>query len=69
MPNESDNRNELLTINEVAEKLRVDPTTVRRWVKTGAMNAVSLPHRGLRQAYRVHKATLDTILASSVSVA
>lgn len=69
MGHESDNQNELLTINEVAEKLRVDPTTVRRWVKAGTMKAISLPHRGLRQAYRVHKHTLDAVLSSSVSVA
>lgn len=65
MPNES----ELLTVSEVANMLRVDSTTVRRWLKNGAMRAVSLPHVGKRQAYRIHKATLDTLLATTASVA
>ena len=62
MGHESDNQNELLTINEVAEKLRVDPTTVRRWAKNGCINVVVLPHRGQRTAYRVKRSTLDAIL-------
>ena len=68
MTHESD-KNELLTVNEVAQRLRVDATTVRRWIKNGVLKAIALPHRGLRQAYRVHKHTLDAVLSSSVSVA
>jgi excisionase family DNA binding protein len=55
-------REDLLTVHEVAQRLRVDDTTVRRWIKSGAMEAVALPHRGKRQAYRVKKTTLDTLL-------
>lgn len=55
--------NELLTVREVAKSLRVDDTTVRRWIKAGIMVAVSLPHRGKRQAYRVRKSTLEDLLA------
>ena len=55
---------ELLTVREVARRLRVDDTTVRRWIKTGALIAVTLPHRGKRQAYRIKKSTLDTLLQS-----
>lgn len=55
---------ELLTVREVARRLRVDDTTVRRWIKTGALVAVTLPHRGKRQAYRIKKSTLDTLLQS-----
>ena len=43
-------REELLTVHEVARRLRVDDTTVRRWIKSGAMEAIALPHRGKRQA-------------------
>lgn len=54
---------ELLTVREVARRLRVDDTTVRRWIKQGALNAIALPHRGRRQAYRIKKSTLDKLLA------
>jgi excisionase family DNA binding protein len=53
---------ELLTVHEVAQTLRVDDTTVRRWVKSGAIEAVTLPHIGNRQAYRIRKSTLDTLM-------
>ncbi|MBO0779764.1 MAG: helix-turn-helix domain-containing protein [Ktedonobacteraceae bacterium] len=56
---------ELLTVREVARQLRVDTTTVRRWIKTGALEAVALPHRGKRQGYRVKKQTIDALLAST----
>src|SRR5579875_1812041 len=31
---------ELLTVSEVAQRLRVDDTTVRRWIKSGALEAI-----------------------------
>lgn len=45
--------NDLLTVREVAKGLRVDDTTVRRWIKDGVLEAVVLPHRGTRQGYRI----------------
>jgi excisionase family DNA binding protein len=56
---------ELLTVSEVARILRVDDTTVRRWVKQGALEAVVLPHVNERQAYRVRRSTLDKLLGTS----
>jgi excisionase family DNA binding protein len=56
---------DLLTIHEVARHLRVDDTTVRRWINNGVLDAVTLPHLGKRRGYRVRKATLDTLLSSS----
>jgi excisionase family DNA binding protein len=56
---------ELLTVREVARRLRVDDTTVRRWIKSGALEAITLPHKGKRQAYRVKKSTLDRLLQGS----
>ncbi|GHP00132.1 hypothetical protein KSF_101790 [Reticulibacter mediterranei] len=53
---------DLLTVSEVARLLRVDDTTVRRWVKQGALEAVVLPHVNARQAYRIKRATLDRVL-------
>src|ERR1700694_2983761 len=57
-------REELLTVREVARRLRVDDTTVRRWIKSGALEAITLPHKGKRQAYRVKKSTMDKLLQS-----
>jgi len=53
---------ELLTVSEVARILRVDDTTVRRWVKLGALKAVTLPHVNSRQGYRIKRETLDKVL-------
>ena len=58
-------QNELLTVHEVAQQLRVDDTTVRRWIKNGVLEAIALPHRGLRQAYRIQKRTLEALLAGN----
>lgn len=63
---EEEKQKELLTVHEVASHLRVDDTTVRRWIKCGALEAVTLPHRGRRQAYRVKKLTLDALLTAGV---
>jgi excisionase family DNA binding protein len=56
---------DLLTVREVAKQLRVDDTTVRRWIKNGVLEAITLPHRGARQAYRIRRATLEALLASA----
>ncbi len=55
---------DLLTVREVAKQLRVDDTTVRRWIKNGVLEAITLPHKGARQAYRIRRSTLNTLLAS-----
>ncbi len=57
---------DLLTVREVAQQLRVDDTTVRRWIKNGVLEAITLPHRGQRQAYRIRRATLDMLLKPGV---
>jgi excisionase family DNA binding protein len=62
-------KQDLLTVHEVAEELRVDDTTVRRWIKSGALDAVALPHSGRRKGYRIKRATLDNLLASSANAA
>lgn len=54
--------NELLTVGEVARILRVDNTTVRRWVKQGSLEAVVLPHANMRQVYRIKRETLNKVL-------
>lgn len=57
----AEDRSELLTVQEVAAQLRVDETTVRRWIKTGILEAVELPHRGARRVYRVKFATIQDL--------
>jgi excisionase family DNA binding protein len=59
---------DLLTVAEVAAILRVDATTVRRWVKYGILAAVSLPHAHKRQSYRIKRATLQQLLESDPSL-
>jgi len=53
---------DLLTVSEIAKILRVDDTTVRRWVKQGVLEAVVLPHAGRRQGYRIRRETLNKLL-------
>lgn len=52
----------LLTVSEVAHLLRVDATTVRRWIAQGTLEAISLPHQGRRRVYRVRQSTLNHLL-------
>ena len=58
----------LLTIQEVARQLRVDDTTVRRWIKSGVLEAITLPHVGKRHAHRIKQSTLDALLAAGQSL-
>ena len=53
---------ELLTVQEVASILRVDQTTVRRWIKAGTLASIKLPHRGKREIYRIRRSTLNMVL-------
>jgi excisionase family DNA binding protein len=59
---------DLFTVSEVARILRVDDTTVRRWVKQGALEAVILPHVNARQAYRIKRETLEKVLGTSTDL-
>jgi excisionase family DNA binding protein len=53
---------ELLTVHEVAQILRVDDSTVKRWIRSGALAAVKLPSYGQRAHHRVRVATLEALL-------
>ncbi len=59
--------NELLTVSEVAKSLRVDDTTVRRWIKSGVLEAVTLPHANKRCAYRIRRSTLSKLLETTAA--
>lgn len=54
---------ELLTVQEVATMLRVDETTVRRWIKVGTLNAIKLPNHGRRVTHRIRRSTVHSLLA------
>jgi excisionase family DNA binding protein len=64
---DNEGENDLLTVHEVAKTLRVDDTTVRRWITQGALEAVTLPHKGDRQAYRIKRAALNKVLSGGSS--
>jgi len=52
-----------MTVREVAERLRVDDTTVRRWIKGKTLDAIILPHKGKRMAYRIKASTYEALIA------
>jgi excisionase family DNA binding protein len=58
----ADDPDALLTIPEVAHILRVDPTTCRRWINAGVLDAVALPNMGKWRSYRVRQRTIDEML-------
>ncbi len=45
------------TVKEVAEKFRVHPRTVRRWIREGSLTALCLAPR-LNRGYRVTDASV-----------
>jgi excisionase family DNA binding protein len=53
--------NELLTVQEVAKILRVDVTSVRRWIKAGALKGVKLPSNGKKQSFRIRREDVDAL--------
>ena len=52
----------LLTVPEVARRLRVNAGTVRKWVHDGLLEAIILPHRGKRVSYRVRASLIEQIV-------
>jgi len=52
----------LYTVEEVADMLRVDAATVRRWVAKGLIEVVELPHEGKRTVVRISQRVLDQLL-------
>lgn len=51
---------ELLTVKEVAERLKVKPVTVQRWLRAGRMRGTVLSDR---MGWRVHASEVDRLLA------
>ncbi len=53
-----------LTVDEVAQRLNVHPDTVRRWIRAGEINALSL---GGPAGYRIPQAELDRFIKERMS--
>jgi excisionase family DNA binding protein len=53
----------LLTVREVAERIRSSPETVRRWLRQGKLRGFR--PGGTKLGYRVPEAELDRFLAES----
>lgn len=58
---QEDQSEKLLTVKEVAKGLKVDETTVRRWIEYGVLDAVILPHVGTRKVYRIKESVYESI--------
>lgn len=59
-PNVDSGMEEYLTPGEVAQRLRVDDYTLRRWIRTGALDAEST-QEGRRVRYRIKKSVVEAI--------
>jgi excisionase family DNA binding protein len=49
-----------ITTSEVARRLRVDISTVNRWIRLGILDAEAIKH-GKRVRYRVQKSVVESI--------
>jgi excisionase family DNA binding protein len=65
-PMNEPNPDELLTVEQVAQLLKVIPDTVRTWIQSGALRA-SRPGDGTRpgRKYRVRRSDMDAFVAAS----
>ena len=51
---------EYFTPREIAKRLRVDDTTVLRWIRIGILEAETI-REGRRNRHRIRKATIETL--------
>ena len=56
----------LLTVREVAERIRSSPETVRRWLRAGKLRGFRLG--GTKLGYRVPEGELERFLAESEEI-
>jgi excisionase family DNA binding protein len=59
------NSDRLLTIEEVADVLRVDRSTVGRYIKQGLIPVITLG-KGKKAAKRIKQSTLDRLINTDV---
>jgi len=53
---------ELLTVDEVAERLKLHPETIRRWIRSRKLRAIRLG--ATRSGYRVRMSEVERLLNS-----
>jgi excisionase family DNA binding protein len=53
----------LLTVGEVAERLRTTPETVRRWMRAGRLNGVRLG--GTKLGWRIPASEVERLLKAA----
>jgi excisionase family DNA binding protein len=53
----------LLTVAEVAERLRTTPETIRRWLRAGKLHGVRMG--GTKLGYRVRAGEVDRFLETA----
>jgi excisionase family DNA binding protein len=56
--NQTPPRQEILTVDEIAEELRLTPQTIRNWIKSGLLRAILVKH-----VYRIKRDDLDAMLS------
>ncbi len=49
---------DMLTVDEVAKELRVDPKTVRRWIQRGELVAIDIGRE-----YRIRRSSLNDFIS------
>lgn len=54
------------TIDEFAEIVKVDRSTITRWIKRGALAAIPLPSLGKRTSYRIPYSEVQRFLGQRV---
>jgi excisionase family DNA binding protein len=59
MPDED----ELLTVNQVAERLKLHPETIRRWIREGRLHAIKLVGRD-RAGFRIRESEVARLTES-----
>jgi excisionase family DNA binding protein len=55
----------LLTVHEVAQRLRLNPETVRRWLKSGRMRGMSLGSD--RAGWRIPESEIRRVLSEGTA--
>ncbi|GAC1662327.1 MAG: hypothetical protein PVS3B3_33450 [Ktedonobacteraceae bacterium] len=53
---------ELMTMQEVAQILRMDEATVRRWARSGIIDVIELPRVKKNTRYRMRRTAFDAML-------
>ena len=53
---------DLMTIAEVARKLRVERATVQRWAHAGQIDVITIPSVGRNKRYRMHRKAFEALL-------